>query len=228
VPTALGLSAMLRVAIVDDDVWMRRGRETALNDLPQFTAVGLRPEQALDGDSLVSFDVVILDAHDPGQQLDGFFGVRVAHHLRTAPGGHRPAILVISGHAENEILRLRMLEAGADFFHSHLDFPSVSDLAQAVVYAAERVSEAGYQRQVHPPVINSALAWADDHLPNEALSGESQKSLPVSRRTIISARQRFAAAVTGDARNVPTWKSVTEFLDKARGNPLDRSRVRRS
>lgn len=127
-----------RVAIVDDDVWMRTGRAAALaafNDIE--VVVALHPREAIDDvTQLNNADVVLVDAHDPDAGFDRFHGVDVVRHIRAERPGALPVIVVITGHARNDLLRRRMAEAGADFLCAHREVHSPDMLVSTIRTAA--------------------------------------------------------------------------------------------
>lgn len=209
---------VLRIAIVDDDSWVRRGRAAALGESATTVVVSTwSPDEALatTADDLVGHvDVVLVDAHDESAGFDKFVGVRVVAHVRELCGRELPRIVVITGHVYNDLLRIRLAEAGADFLYAHSDVRSPEALLEAISRAW---TSAGAPEPVSTG-INTAVDWAARNLGEPALQNESQKALPVTRRSIITARHRLARYVAPNSDGaVPTWKEVSAFLDRARG-----------
>lgn len=210
----------LQVAIVDDDVWIRRGRAAALADAAGIVVVAeLAPDDALARKSIEDWadvDVLLVDAHDETAGFDRFVGVKIVQQVRAICGPKRPRVVVITGHVFNDLLRVRMAEAGADFLYGHADVRSVDALVAAIRSAA-----------VDTPLpaepasgLNDAVQWASDHLGEDAFQRESQKALPLSRRSIITARRRIGRYLGADDAvdaNAPTWREITALLDRARG-----------
>ena len=206
------------VAIVDDDVWMRTGRATALGAFDDITVLhALDPQSAVSNAALVAVaDVVLVDAHDPDAGFDRFNGVEVVRCVRAARSGRFPVIVVLTGHAGNELLRRRMAEAGADFLYAHREVQSAERLAMTIrAAAATEVGERLVAELTNS--VNEVVEWAERNLGGGALVEESQKSLPVSRRQIISARQRVASAMGLDGDAAPSWRTAASFLNRARG-----------
>jgi DNA-binding NarL/FixJ family response regulator len=219
----------ISVAIVDDDVWMRTGRATALAAFDDLeVTVAVHPTEAIrDAAPVAAVDVVVVDAHDPDAGFDRFNGVEVVRRIRSARSGKLPVIVVVTGHARNDLLRRRMAEAGADALYSHRDVQSPEALCLAVRAAADMADTVrpAMARAViggpHSPTVNAAVDWAALHLGDEALVDESQKALPVSRRTIMTARARVAAALgVPEGEAPPTWRTVAQFLNRARGKDV--------
>jgi CheY-like chemotaxis protein len=210
------------IAIVDDDPWVGRGRSVALAELG-FRVDGLwTPQDALarcDRAQWEGIDVLLVDAHDPEAGFDRFVGVTVIEHVRRTCSGGGPRIAVITGHVLNDVLRVRLADAGADFMFSHTDVRTPAALADAIVEVLggtdRQVADA---RPAGRAGLNDALRWAADHVREEGLADAPQKGLPLSRRSIITARQRLRSFVPeGSGQRLPPWKEVAAFLDRARG-----------
>lgn len=221
------MSVDVRVAIVDDDPWVARGRAAAIDatDGLQTVAV-LTPAEALtmSAEDWSAPDVVIIDAHEDNEEFDRFVGVGVVQHIRRLVGAERPRIVVITGHVFNDLLRLRMAEAGADFFYAHTDVRTADDLRRVALRLPGDETDVpdGRLAATGSPRINETIGWAERHLGEAAFVDESQKALPVSRRTIITARQRLSGLIepragTGAGRELPSWRRVVEYVDRARG-----------
>ncbi len=222
----------VRVAIVDDDIWVRAGRQSALESAGLQVVLACAHEEALDRrDAWADVDVVLLDAWDAEQEWDKFPGVRVVEAIRRSEDGIGALVIVISGHATNEILRLRMAEAGADFFYAHSELRTREDLLEAILnpdQARRSRSEAS------APLIDLGLSLASRL--NAALHdieerglepafepSTSQKALPVGRRTLITARRRIAEIArlrrpnAEDPEAPPEWRRVVRVVNLARG-----------
>ncbi len=221
---------MVRVAIVDDDLWVREGRASALARAAGISVVFTGDHvEALDRPTWEDIEVVLVDAHDPGADFDRYRGVMVVAKIRQGPAPG-PRVVVLTGHSKNDLLRIRMAEAGADEMHAHDDVRTVADLvalaegraAPATLDGATARAKAGLAPGAR---LNEAVSWADDNLGEDAIApGQSQKSLPVSRRRLITARSHLARATglgpqNGSAANrrLPAWQEVAEFLQRARG-----------
>ena len=219
---------MLHVAIVDDDPWVREGRAGALVR-KGVEVVHLSDHiEALARDGWDDVDVLLVDAHNSGAEFDRFQGVRVVEKVR----GERPKgdlrIVVLTGHAFNDLLRIRMAEAGADVLFPHDAVRSPDDLMAVVDgtgWAATGVDDGARARVGLAPRsnVNQAVAWAEQHLGEAALEpGKSQKSLELTRRRLITARRRVSE-LTGmspggsGSRSILEWREVAAFLQRARG-----------
>lgn len=231
----------MHVAIVDDDLWVRHGRATALAGEPGFHVVEMTPHQAMDyGSAWEEVEVALVDAHDATEPFDRFPGVRVVETIRAHPGRRDTVVIVVSGHCANIFLRLRMAEAGADFFYSHEDVPDLPSLI-SVIQNPDPV------RKVAPPepAVLAAMGLSPGSRPNAALhfledeglidtfdafdsfdERPSQKTLALSRRSIMRVRKEMArlAGLTpskpvGASRQLdaPEWRAVVDFVNRARG-----------
>ena len=222
-----------RVAIVDDDEWVRRGRQAALVEHGIPVAVSADPDGALELPAEVwsEVDLVLVDAKDERADFDLYVGVRVVEHLRSA-GPDDLDIVVITGHVLDDVLRLRMAEAGADFLYGHSDVRTPDDLAAVVREPGRGTSapppdprvleEAGLGPTARP---NEAMRYLDETglaaAVEGASGGESQKALPTGRRGIINARQRLGGLLgttpTDPRATTPEWRRVVEVIDRIRG-----------
>jgi DNA-binding NarL/FixJ family response regulator len=220
--SSMDLNMDLQIVIIDDDSWIRRGRAVAIDETPGFSVIGtMSPTDALaqhDAEWWSNIDVVLADAHDDDAGFDKFIGVRVVAHIRSLTGRTKPQILVITGHLYNDLLRLRMAEAGADFFYSHAEVRSPEALVGAITASREAVGQPQILPVSPSPGLNAAVSWAEANLGEGAFQNESQKALPVSRRAIITARQRLRHQLpTSDGRTIPSWREISQFIDRARG-----------
>lgn len=221
--------AGLRVAIVDDDPWIRAGREAVLDAAEGVEVVWAGDHRAGLDASWCEVDVALLDAHDVDAGFDRFAGVAVAAVARRAAPELR--IVVLSGHSHNDLLRIRMAEAGADEFHAHRDVASPAALL-ALVRARQDTSStvaevAGARRRVglsSTGRLNEAVGWAEEHLGESALSAATHAETGISRRRLITARGRLstlagldARVTTAARRTLPGWREVADLIDRARG-----------
>jgi CheY-like chemotaxis protein len=219
-----------KVAIVDDDPWVRYGRATALVAEGGFDVVQFAPRQAqFLGTGWAGVDVALVDAHDDAKAFDHFPGVGVVEAIRV-DGGPATLVVVVSGHLDNTFLRLRMAEAGADYLYRHEEVGDPPSLLEAVTTPSPD------HRAAWPdPVELAALGLGPSARPNAALhyleaeglldafdGQRSQKSLALSRRTIMRARREvghLAGLSTSTSRDLqaPEWRTVVDFVNRARG-----------
>ena len=211
----------VRVVIVDNYFWMRTGRATALGKIAPFEVVAALTPQACESASVdwSNVEIVLVNAHDPNAAFDRFVGVKVVRQLRRERPGTWPVIVAIAGHADNDLLRRRMAEAGADLLCDESEVATVTALVDLLLDACRRRRNPLHANDVgRRQPLNEAIEWAGEYLGEQALMRESQKALPISRRRIISARQRLGPLMGQQhVTNPPTWRSVAEFLNRARG-----------
>ncbi len=220
---------MLRVAVVDDDPWIRAGRTAVLTAAEGVEVAWAGDHRAAVDAPWGEIDVALLDAHDADAGFDRFAGVAVAVAARQASPELR--IVVLSGHSHNDLLRIRMAEAGADEFHAHRDVatpaallalvrarPGTSSTAAGVADARRRVGVSSTGR------LNEAVAWADEHLGEPAFSAATHAETGLSRRRLITARGKLstlagldARVTTAARRTLPAWREVADLIDRARG-----------
>lgn len=224
---------MTSVVIVDDDEWIRRGRADGLKAFADITVTALLdPGGALAFD-YTDVDVVVVDAHDERQEWDRYPGVGVVERIRRARSPDQTLILVVSGHTLDPLLRLRMAEAGADFFYAHLDLPTPAALAGAIrhpdrsrrtdVLDRSALASLGLYPWSRP---NAALRWTEDVGATRLFTEEgSQKSANGGRRAMARARDEIARRARlepslGDRARRPgdvTWRDVSRFVNRALG-----------
>lgn len=221
-----------RIAVVDDDMWVRTGRVSALESAGLTVVLACDHDQALAGEELwADVDVVLVDAWDASQEWDRFPGVRVVESVRRVRSSNETLVIVISGHITNELLRLRMAEAGADFFYGHGELRNLDDLLRAIC-APDQARRARPSANFNVATfgisssaqLNAALHDIEDRGLQEAFRPRtSQKSLPFGRRALIATRRRVASlsrmtqpGPDGDRRE-PEWRHVVRLVNMARG-----------
>jgi DNA-binding NarL/FixJ family response regulator len=227
-----------RVVIVDDDLWMRTGRAHALETVEgiQVQAALTHTEALQRTDVWATADVVLVDAWDDRAGFDRFPGVGVVEAIRAQRGPDQTTIIVITGHVVNDMLRLRMAEAGADYFYGHDAVSDVDDLVAAITALdeharphlnAEQLAQLGIRHDSRP---NATLDWIQAHHYETAFSGESQKSLPVTRRAIMRIRREIGETAKLDTSTPsgsphparwPEWHHVVRFVNRLRGADRD-------
>lgn len=213
-----------RVVIVDDDEWIRRGRAAALSEVDGVEVLAaVDHAEALGRPELwAETDVALIDAWDHRAGFDRFPGVGVVREIRRLGGGRDLTVIVVTGHLVNDMLRLRMAQAGADLFYGHEEVADPASLAAAVLGARS----GDHVRAAASPEIrpDAALDWIDEHHVEEAFRGGAQKAVPFSRRTLINIRREVGgrAGLSGP-QGLPTWRRVVEFVNRARGAELRRA-----
>lgn len=221
--------AVLRVAVVDDDAWIRAGREAVLDAAEDVEVVWAGDHRAAVDAPWGGIDVALLDAHDADAGFDRFAGVAVAAAARRASPDLR--IVVLSGHSHNDLLRIRMAEAGADEFHAHRDVATPAALLALVRARPDTSSTVAEVNEARRRVglsstgqLNEAVAWAGAHLGESALSAGTYAETGLSRRRLITARGKLstlagldARVTTAARRTLPGWREVADLIDRARG-----------
>jgi len=210
-------SPPLRVALVDDDGWIRRGRHAALAESGSFrTVVHLHPRAALSGQlDWASIDVLLVDAHDSSEPWDGYIGVQVIAAARAARSRSDLRIVVITGHRHNELLIQRCAHAGADEVYSHDEVRDPESLLGIALRPHQALSGSAAGRRVE-----AALNLIVEEGVTEVFHpGTVQKQLELSRRRLITLRQRLARVL--GVRSDSSLRSVTRTVNRARGVDVD-------
>lgn len=114
-----------RLLIVDDHAIVRRGLRAVLETCPDFRVIGEAEsgEEALTLARELQPDIVLLDMNLPGVQ-----GLEVIRGL-LADGGHRPAVVVLTVHADDDMV-LKAVTAGASGYV--MKHASADELVQAI------------------------------------------------------------------------------------------------
>ncbi len=219
---------------MDDDAWMRRGRASWLAEADGLQVVAsLSPQDALTYEGWAECDVALVDAWDESERFYRFPGVRVVERIRTERNPEQTVIIVVSGHLLDDMLRLRMAEAGADFFYGAAEVPDLESLVEVITRPADarrvssgdprRLAQWGLSTDSRP---NLALHHIVDEGMEDAFApGATQRQVPLSRRRIITARRRLAQLARlspgrqPGARplDTPEWRAVVRFVNWARG-----------
>lgn len=213
----------VRVAIVDDDLWVRTGRAEILSQDPRVDVIAvLGHAEALEQTALWdTVDVVVVDAWDHRAGFDRFPGVGVVRAIRRHSRDSPPTIIVVTGHVVNEMLRVRMAEAGADFFYGHEDVFHPDRLLAVILDPGPVRPLPGTGSAGGPLHPDAALDWIGAYDVEDAFSGQSQKTLPMSRRAVAHIRREVSVrAGLGGPPSLPRWRRVVDFVNRARGADL--------
>ncbi|HEV2369370.1 MAG TPA: hypothetical protein VGR90_05810 [Acidimicrobiales bacterium] len=215
-----------RVVIVDDDVWIRRGRAAALAERPGIDVLAdVSHSEALERPELWSeTDVALVDAWDHRAGFDRFPGVAVVRAIRAHPRAGDITVIVVTGHVVNEMLRVRMSQAGADLLYGHDEVADPDRLAEAVTQPRPSTPPALDRPlpRVHP---DAALDWIRDRGVAEAFDAETQKTIPLPRRAIAHIRKQVGTrGGLVPPGSLATWRQVVAFVNRARGAELRRPR----
>ena len=110
----------VRVAVVDDLRINREGTRSVLGEVPDVVVEEpLDFHQALARDNWAHVDYVLVDVADRTRTDTETPGVEVVAHIRAASGNRGPTIVAVTGDPaafEEDLVRRRLLEAGADHF----------------------------------------------------------------------------------------------------------------
>jgi DNA-binding NarL/FixJ family response regulator len=126
-----------RVVVVDDDEVSRRGLGAVLGDHPDIDVVAEidHDDAAAGGIALWDgIDMAVVDAADERRKDDAFPGVGVVTAIRRHRSRHQTIVVIRTGHFLDDALRLRMREAGADFFYHRSELQNASLLHQLVLH----------------------------------------------------------------------------------------------
>lgn len=113
-------SSPIRVAIVDDLRINREGTRAVLATVPRVVVEDpLDFGQALDRVDWSGVDYALVDVADRTRADTETPGIEVVAHIRGSCERHRPTIVAVTGDPgafEEDVVRRRLLEAGADHF----------------------------------------------------------------------------------------------------------------
>ena len=136
-------------------------------------------------------------------------------------------IVVVTGHVLNDLLRLRLVDAGADELYAHADVRTSDALVEvmrspvaerAAPPSAADLAAAGVSSSARP---SDALRWvAANGMEGAFVAAIPQKALPASRRRLITARRRVSElmGLSGRrGRDGAEWREVVRVVNQARG-----------
>ncbi len=228
-----------RVVVVDDDLWVRRGQAQALATVEGIVMVAdvALAEAVGWTDHWDEVDVVLVDAYDDTAGFDRFLGASVVEAIRRRRSQEETLVVVISGRVDDDHLRLRMAEVGADFFYNRDEVRDLARLATVILDPSEqrRVTPGEGWRLAGRGLSTTScphrfLRWLHDQGLEDAFRpGVGQEATGLSRRRIMGIRS--AAARIGGLRpspsrlgggprrkgDDPTWREVVDFVNGARG-----------
>lgn len=224
-----------RVVVVDDDPWRRAGMLNGLSRVSELEVIAALSHDEAEawGSQWQVVNGVVVDAHDPDKP-DRYPGVAVVQRVREWRSKAETRILVVSHLMTNDALRLRMKEAGADFYYEWHDVRDSALLAAAILNPDERHAPEPHDRR---RLAQEGLSWYSSH-PAKILSHGSRfaSASGLSRRQRISIRQKIGReggvrqpAFTPAAQDLsaPTWtflgRLVEWLLGRGSGN-ADRER----
>lgn len=214
---------MIRVRVVDDRDGLRTSIRVALEACPDINVVdtmdhstALQPNLCWDG-----IDVVIVDAADDRKADDQFPGVAVVERIRSSPLNRQPNVIVVTGYAVHDGLRVRMREAGADWFLHRTNIDA--DIVRAVQTPRSdfngvpdpvdrgQLEEMGWNSRSK---INDAIRWAIE-------TNQINGLRPSTRRALQAARRTFTELTKVDPRN----NNGTSPQRRYRGRPVRQDAV---
>ncbi len=223
----------IRVVVVDDDTWIRMGRAQGLAEYADIEVVAsLAHDDALAW-PWDDIDVAVVDAHDSSQEWDRYPGVRVVEAIRRTRSSEATTVIVTSGRMFDPMLRLRMAEAGADYFYAHLDAPDPESLSELIRHPdgshaaapgdGHELADMGLRTWSRP---NEALRWVEESgAAAHFTEAGTQKAARASRRALIKTRDEVARLARidpslGDPERRPgdvTWRDVVKFINRTLG-----------
>ena len=110
----------VRVAVVDDLRINREGTRAVLASVPGVVVdEPLDFDQALSREDWAGVDYVLVDVADRNRSDTGTPGIEVAIHIRSCSPTNGPTVVAVTGDPgafEEDLVRRRLLEAGADHF----------------------------------------------------------------------------------------------------------------
>lgn len=235
------MGAVRRVAVVGDREIVRLGRCSALGAASDLEVVACSPtaEVLAWRRRWREVDAVVVDVYDGSRPFDRFAGVQVVERLRALDLPAPPVVHAVGLSVDNPYLTLRLAEAGADQLHLLGELDSAACLQQAVrrPEACRRPDAPTARAQIPglggPTRVNEVLRRLGD----QGLAAAFEPDLPqvcsgFSRRQHINARVLVhrLARLEGEPRyrtggrqqrgEVPTWREVVRFVNRARGLDL--------
>jgi CheY-like chemotaxis protein len=187
----------------------------------------------------LDIDIAVIDAFDAAQPFDRFAGVRLVAELRQSADPDL-AVIVISAHAGNDYLRLRLQEARADFLYRAIDLRDPAALTAAITapdpacalgaFTPGELARLGVRVGARPNTLLAlieSMEWTDPFL-----TTSTQAALGVPRRHIMKLRElvgslgglEAAPHLRGggptDRGTLPTWREAREYVRRLTGLEL--------
>lgn len=222
----------LRVAVVTDDEWRRRGLVDGLDELGGIIErpTGLPVHEVAHTD-WSQIDAALLIADTPCDPWDQFRALAALPFARLS--GHPTLHLtVIADDLSNPLLPLRAAEAGADALLPSTSLKDLETLETAVLLPStgnqpwrlsdhRRLADLGVSTGARP---GACLQWIEDQGLTEAFRSERHG---LSRRRAITIRSKVmeltgmhpvTALRGGDSvARVPSWSQIHRFVATSRG-----------
>lgn len=228
-------TAPTRVLLVDDDPWTRGGAAAALSADAHLRVEACSVADALDGELPLGIDALVIDVVQR-MGADRYRGVKVVEAVRRADeqSGRRRTIVVLTAAPADEILVVRVAEAGADVLWCW------HEVGEADLLGAVR---GGVARSALDVVALKARSGLDpagrvngfvDQLLEQGLvaafaPGTTQQGSGLARRRSMAVRRlagevaglRTSATVGTTTLQTPSWREVRRFVQRALGLALD-------
>lgn len=193
----------LSVAVVDDQRINRVGTAAVLAELDDVAVTATFDfETARQPVDWGSFDWVVIDVAQEGAELDEVPSAGVIERIRHTAGPDRPVVIAVTSNPiafDEDVVRRRLLEAGADFFVWRADLDRMLSDTSAITTLDARADTL-------PPT------GAPDDIPELGVTGESSVNAFVEAANSQPGLRRFLVRdPAGDGRR-------TRWLTAARRN----------
>jgi CheY-like chemotaxis protein len=211
----------MRIAVVDSDEWVRRGRVDALRSVHGVVVV--RSDSAAEAlrwsEEWDDVDVVLVSAARTPSGFDRFPAVGVVESVRLRRSKGQTRVVAVAEQSDRDLLRARLGEAGADFMYSTGQLRTVPELLDALQ------GHASAALTPRPSRLNATLAFISAvGLEDAFMPGQPQKQLALSRRQVITLRRRLSQFL--GLLEPPPWRDLVEQINRARGAETDQGSSR--
>jgi CheY-like chemotaxis protein len=202
----------VRIAVVDTDEWVRRGRVDALRSVHGVVVV--RSDSAAEAlrwrEEWDDVDVVLVSASRTSSGFDRFPAVGVVESVRLRRSTGQTRVVAVAEQSHRDLLRARLGEAGADFMYSTGQLRTVPELVDALQ------GDASAALTPRPSRLNATLAFISAvGLQDAFMPGQRQKQLALSRRQVITLRWHLSQFL--GLLEPPPWRDLVEQINRARG-----------
>ena len=226
------IGSQLRIVIVDDDEWRRRGVADAVSDLGGLLSLqaAVTTRQALASPVGEGCDVVLFHT-DATAEWDHYPGIGVAARLRKSSPTVRRLLLVAP--PGSPLLPLRASEAGVTHFYRTSTLGTMSALERALLLADPECTPSGaIDRALLRSLglslssrLNEGLAFVDEsglrpalNAPYAAMSRRRGITIRTHLANIMDVKPVSAGSGSVVEPKTPTWRQLSAIVNLARGS----------
>jgi len=227
------VASSVQIALVDTPDRARRSGEALAGARGVSLAVEAHHGAPFAPKALLAVDVVVVGLFDPSAAFDRCPGVELVDRLADMRPGAQPALVAVADGRVSDLVRLRLVEAGADHLVATDTLAQLGALADLAGSASTtwRPIKSSMELAHHGLGLTSRLNAGLAHIVSNGLEAAfrpgSGAGGGLSRRRAITVRTALAEIVgiqaVGEgsgavlARSLPSWRQLAELVWVARG-----------